>query len=178
MRWPRRSPASWDWISDVMNMILDHSYAIAMALHTLAAVVWVGGMFFAHLILRPVMAERSAPERLAVWREVFPRFFFWVWVSIIVLLVTGYSTLLLGFKAGFTGGPGHVDIMQLIGLTMIALYFQLFFGPWQGFKRAFAALDYPKAAEYQVRIRHIVTVNLILGMISIVVGVAGSLLGA
>lgn len=161
-----------------MDAILDNAYAIAMALHTLAAVVWVGGMFFAHLILRPVMADRPAPERLAVWREVFPRFFVWVWISILVLLATGYSTLLLGFKAGFTGGPGHVDIMQLIGLVMIALYFQLFFGPWQGFKRAFAAGDFPKCAEYQVRIRHIVTVNLILGLISIVIGVAGSLLGA
>lgn len=155
----------------------DHAYAIAMALHTVAAVVWVGGMFFAHLILRPVLAGRPAPERMAVWREVFPRFFFWVWVSIAVLLATGYSTLLLGFKAGFTGGPGHVDVMQLIGLAMIALYTQLFFGPWQGFKRAFAQGDLPKAAEYQLRIRHIVTANLILGMISILVGVAGSLLG-
>lgn len=161
-----------------MDAILDNAYAIAMALHTLAAVVWVGGMFFAHLILRPVLVERQAAERLAVWRGVFPRFFFWVWISIIVLLATGYSTLLLGFKAGFTGGPGHVDIMQLIGLVMIALYFQLFFGPWQGFKRAYAAGDFPKCAEYQVRIRHIVTVNLILGLISIVIGVTGSLLGA
>ncbi|EME69595.1 integral membrane protein [Paramagnetospirillum caucaseum] len=165
-------------MSDFAAMLSDHAYAIAMALHTLAAVVWVGGMFFAHLILRPVLAERAAAERLAVWRGVFPRFFFWVWISIAVLLATGYSTLLLGFKAGFTGGPGHVDIMQLIGLVMIALYFQLFFGPWQGFKRAFADGDFPKAAGYQVRIRHIVTVNLILGLLSIVVGVAGSLLGA
>lgn len=160
-----------------MDAIIDNAYAIAMALHTLAAVVWVGGMFFAHLILRPVLVERPAAERLAVWRGVFPRFFLWVWISIFVLLATGYSTLLLGFKAGFTGGPGHVDVMQLIGLVMIALYFQLFFGPWQGFKRAFASADHAAAAGYMVRIRHIVTVNLILGLISIVVGVIGSLLG-
>jgi uncharacterized membrane protein len=165
-------------MNDFAAALSDHAYAIAMALHSVAAVVWVGGMFFAHLILRPVLAERPPPERMAVWRGVFPRFFFWVWISIAVLLATGYSTLLLGFKAGFTGGPGHVDIMQMIGLVMIALYTQLFFGPWQGFKRAFAEGDLPKAAEYQVRIRHIVTTNLVLGMISIVVGVAGSLLGA
>lgn len=160
-----------------MDSLFDQAYAGAMALHTLAAVVWVGGMFFAHLILRPVLAQRPPEERLAVWRQVFPRFFVWVWASIAVLLVTGYSTLLLGFKAGFTGGPGHVDVMQLLGLVMMALYTQLFFGPWQGFKRAFAAGDLPKAAEYQGRIRHIVAVNLTLGLISIVVGVAGSLLG-
>jgi uncharacterized membrane protein len=29
--------------------------AVANALHVLAAVVWVGGMFFAYVILRPVL---------------------------------------------------------------------------------------------------------------------------
>ena len=27
--------------------------AVGIALHTLAAVIWVGGMFFAYLVLRP-----------------------------------------------------------------------------------------------------------------------------
>lgn len=165
-------------MNDLVAALFDRAYALALALHTVAAVIWVGGMFFAHVILRPVLVERPPAERLAIWREVFPRFFRWVWLSILVLLITGYATLLMGFKAGFTGGPSHVDIMQMTGLVMMALYIQLFFGPWQGFKRAFAAGDFPKAAEYQARIRHIVTINLTLGLITIIVGVAGSLLGA
>ncbi|MBI3444609.1 MAG: hypothetical protein HY055_04460 [Magnetospirillum sp.] len=164
--------------SNPVGMLFDYAYSIAMALHSLAAVIWVGGMFFGHMILRPVLMERPPEERLAVWRQVFPRFFFWVWLSILTLLLTGYSTLLLGFKGGLAGGGTHVDIMQLAGLVMMALYVQLFFGPWQGFKRAFATGDLAKAAEYQVRIRHIITINLILGLLNVVVGVAGSLLGA
>jgi len=40
--------------------------AIAAALHALAAIVWVGGMFFAHQCLRPALADQPPPLRLAV----------------------------------------------------------------------------------------------------------------
>ena len=32
---------------------------IALFLHILAAVIWVGGMFFAHVVLRPVEIGRA-----------------------------------------------------------------------------------------------------------------------
>ncbi|CAA7621039.1 Predicted integral membrane protein [Candidatus Terasakiella magnetica] len=156
---------------------MDYSYGLAMGLHTLAALVWVGGMFFAHMILRPAALDLPPPQRLALWRGVFSHFFPWVWACILILLATGYGVLLLGFRGGFAGGPTHVDLMQVAGLTMMVLYTQLFFGPWQGFKRALAADEWEKAAGYQVRIRHIVTANLILGLGTVFVGVVGSLLG-
>ena len=156
---------------------MDYTYGLTMGLHALAALVWVGGMFFAHVVLRPVLAQLEPPQRLAVWRGVFPRFFVWVWAAVITLLVTGYGVLLVGYRGGFAGGPTHVDIMQLSGLVMMGLYIQLFFGPWQGFKRAFAEGDLAKAADYQARIRHIVTINLILGMATVFLGTVGSLLG-
>jgi uncharacterized membrane protein len=156
---------------------MDYSYGLAMGVHALAAVIWVGGMFFAHVILRPVLAELEPAQRLDLWRKLFPRFFAWVWASIVALLLSGYGVLLLGFRGGFAGGPTHVDLMQLSGLVMMGLYIQLFFGPWQGFKRAHAAGDLPKAAGYLARIRHIVTINLILGLVTIFIGTVGSLLG-
>ena len=156
---------------------MDYTYGLTMGVHALAATVWVGGMFFAHVILRPVLAEMEPLQRLGVWRKVLPRFFVYVWISIICLLVSGYGVLLFGFRGGFSGGPTHVDLMQLSGLVMMGLYVQLFFGPWQGFKRAFDAGDMPKTAEYQARIRHIVTINLVLGLATIFIGTVGSLLG-
>lgn len=156
---------------------MDYSYGLSMGVHALAAVIWVGGMFFAHVILRPALATLEPPVRLAIWRAVFPRFFVFVWLSILVLLASGYGVLLLGFRGGFAGGPTHVDVMQLSGLVMMGLFVQLFFGPWQGFKRAFAAGDFAKVAEYQARIRHIVTINLILGLVTVFIGTVGSMLG-
>ena len=50
--------------------------ALSIALHILAAVLWVGGMFFAHQVLRPVAATQfEPPARLKMWVGVFSRFF-------------------------------------------------------------------------------------------------------
>ncbi len=51
-------------------------YAPLYALHLLAAVVWVGGMFFAWMILRPAAVDiLEPPARLRLWLSVFKRFF-------------------------------------------------------------------------------------------------------
>jgi len=157
---------------------MDYSFGLAMGLHTLAVLVWVGGMFFAHMILRPGVMDMPLPERLALWRRVLARFFRWVWASIAVILVTGYGVLLLGYRGGVSGGPTHVGVMQVGGLVMMALFIQLYFGPWHGFKQALVAGDLDKAVDYQVRMRHIIVTNLILGLATTVVGAVGSLLGS
>jgi putative copper export protein len=49
--------------------------AFAIATHTLAAAIWVGGMFFAYMALRPSAGPLEAPVRLQLWERVFSRFF-------------------------------------------------------------------------------------------------------
>lgn len=151
------------------------SFALALAVHTLAAVVWVGGMFFAHMALRPAIADMEPPQRLDLWHRVLPQFFRWVWLSIAALLATGYGVLLLGYRGGIVGGGIHIEIMQVTGMVMICLYVYLFFAPWQAFKRAMAAGDLKAAARHQGRIRQIVTINLPLGLITAAVGGTGTL---
>ena len=52
--------------------------AFAIFLHILGVVIWVGGMYFAHQMLRPVAADLLAPpQRLPLWAGVFRRFFRW-----------------------------------------------------------------------------------------------------
>lgn len=152
-------------------------FAFAIGLHTLAAVIWVGGMFFAHMALRPSVVEMAPAERLGLWRRVLPRFFLWVWLSILVLLVTGYGVLLTGYRGGIGGGALHVDVMQATGLLMIALYTYMYFGPFKSFKRTLAAGALPDAATSQARIRQIVTINLWLGLFTVFVGAAGTFVG-
>ena len=80
---------------------------LLIALHVLAAVVWVGGMFFAYMVLRPSAGPLDPPARLALWQRVFGRFFPWVWASIAVLLISGYTMLFVHF-GGFAGaGAAH-----------------------------------------------------------------------
>ena len=135
--------------------------------HILAAVVWVGGMFFAHQMVRPSVVPLDAPVRLALWRRIFERFFVWVWIAIVLLLVTGFGMQ----GMGVTGL--HVTIMEGLGIVMVLAFFHLFFAPWKRFRRAIDGGDFPAAAAQLNQIRRIVELNLVLGLIVVVVGATG-----
>src|SRR5262245_4145002 len=94
---------------------------LLVALHVIAAVIWVGGMFFAYMVLRPSAGPLEASARLALWHRVLGRFFPWVWASIVVLLVSGYAMLFLRF-GGFQTAPVYVNVMQLTGIVMMLLF--------------------------------------------------------
>ena len=69
-------------------------FALAYTLHVLAALVWVGGMFFAWMVLRPAaMVALEGPARLKLWAQVFPRFFVWVWIAVVLLPISGIGLL-------------------------------------------------------------------------------------
>ena len=72
----------------------------ALIVHILSAVVWVGGMFFAHQVLRPAAAMLETGPRLELWSNVLSRFFAWVIAAIILLLASGYA-LVFGIYGGF-----------------------------------------------------------------------------
>ena len=98
--------------------------AIGLVLHVLGAVVWVGGMFFAYVVLRPVTGEMDGSVRLRLWRDVFARFLPWVWASVAALLASGYFMLFWGL-GGFAGAGVHVHIMQLTGWIMVLVSLML-----------------------------------------------------
>jgi uncharacterized membrane protein len=145
---------------------------VLVVLHALAAVLWVGGMFFAYLVLRPSAAPLEPPARFALWHRVFSRFFPFVWASIAVLLASGYAMLFLRF-GGFAGAGLHIHIMQATGLLMMLLFLHLFFAPWRRFSRAVAAGAWSDAATALDRIRRIVAINLVLGVITVAAGSSG-----
>ena len=141
-------------------------------LHMLAAVIWVGGMFFAHQMLRPAAGALDPAQRLPLWRRVFARFFPWVWVSIAVLLLSGFGMVIWGF-GGFAAIGLHVHIMMTIGIIMMLAFAHLYFAPWKRFRRAVDAGDFAAAAPQLDQIRRIVTLNLVLGLIVVVIGATG-----
>ena len=146
--------------------------ALLIALHVLAAVVWVGGIFFAYMVLRPSAGPLEPPARLAMWRRVFGRFFPWVWASIAILLISGYTMLFVHF-GGFAGAGLHINVMQLTGIVMTLLFLHLYFAPWRRFSRAVEAGALQDAAKQLNQIRRIVAVNLVLGLLTVAVGASG-----
>lgn len=148
----------------------------ASALHALGAAVWVGGMFFAYVVLRPSLGSFEPPHRLTLWNNVFQRFFFWVWIIVIAIPATGYWQVYMDF-GGLEESGMHVNIMNIIGLVMIALFVFLYFSPYQKFRSAVKKEEWPVAAGQLNTIRRIVGANTVLGLITIAVGSSGRFWG-
>jgi uncharacterized membrane protein len=149
---------------------------LGLIFHILGAVVWVGGMFFAYVVLRPFAGTLEPPARLALWRSVFQKFFPWVWASILALLVSGYGMLFLAL-GGFASAGIHVHIMNLTGLIMVALFLHLYYAPWRRMRRGLDAGDNPEAAKQLSQIRRFVAINLTLGLITCAIGASGRFWG-
>jgi len=144
----------------------------ALIVHLLAAVVWVGGMFFAHQALRPAAAALDPGLRLPLWSRVFERFFAWVIAAIVLLLASGYA-LIFGVYGGFAGLPLYINLMQAIGIIMILLFLHLYFAPWGRLRAAVGRQDWAEGGRQLGQIRTIVTINLILGLIVVAIGGSG-----
>lgn len=146
---------------------------ISIALHSLAAVIWVGGMFFAHMLLRPAAAQvLEPPLRLNLWVQVFKRFFLWVWLSIIVILATGYW-MVFSFYGGFSTVGIHIHIMHGIGILMVLVFLHVFFAPYRKLRHAVIVEDYPEGGKRLAQIRKLVGFNILLGLATTAVATGG-----
>lgn len=146
--------------------------AIALALHVLAAVVWVGGMFFAYMALRPAATVLDPSVRFPLWVRTFGRFFPWVWLAVTLLPASGYWMIFAVF-GGFAGAGWHIHTMQGLGILMILIYLHVFFAPYRRLRQAVAVQDWPEAGRRLGQIRILIALNLLLGLTTVVVAVAG-----
>lgn len=145
------------------------AFAPVYALHVLAALVWVGGMFFAWMILRPAaVAALEAPARLKLWSEVFRRFFVWVWAAVVILPVTGIGMLQLSFN-GVAGAPRYVQVMMGLYVAMLALFLRVQALQLPELRRAIDAADWPAGGAALGRIRRTVGSNLLLGLVLVAI---------
>ena len=147
--------------------------AVAIALHLLAAVIWVGGMFFAYMALRPAAASLlDPPLRLPLWSQVFARFFRWVTAAVIILPATGYW-MVFSELGGMSGLGLHIHLMQGIAIVMVLLYGHLYFGPYRRMNLAIEKQDWKDAGARLASIRKIVATNLSLGLVVVVIAGGG-----
>ena len=135
---------------------------IAYTLHVLAVILWVGGLFFAHMVLRPAAMALDPAQRPSLWLRVLGGFFPWVWGAVILLPVTGYW--MIHDRGGMAAVGVPVHIMQGLGWVMIALFLALFFGPYRAMKASLAAGELPEVERRQKQIRRLLTANLHLGL--------------
>ncbi len=144
---------------------------IALLLHLFGVVVWVGGMFFAYMALRPVAATLlEPPQRLSVWAGVFSKFFPWVWISVGLILASGLYMLM---QLGGASAPAYVLTMLVLGVIMMLLFAHVFFAPYKKLKRAVAEQAWPAGGAALGQIRLLIGINLSLGLITVAVATLG-----
>jgi uncharacterized membrane protein len=139
-------------------------FAGLKALHLLCAVLWVGGMFFAYVVLRPSMAAIEAPQRMLLHTRVFKSFFLVIWHAMPLILLTGGAMLALQWD--MATAPWQIQAMMGLGLLMAAIFLALFFGPYRQFRRT---IDRTRMASSLDTIRKLIGVNLVLGLITVIV---------
>ncbi|HEY0665984.1 MAG TPA: CopD family protein [Gallionella sp.] len=145
---------------------------LSKLVHLLAVLIWVGGMFFAYVVLRPAAVEvLEPPLRLRLWDNVFRRFFVWVWGAIAVILASGfYMIYLLG---GFAQVSHFVHVMLLSGLAMVAIYVYVYFAGYRRLSALVAGQSWQEAGAMLGRIRKLIAVNLTLGLLTVGIAVLG-----
>ncbi|WP_212625590.1 CopD family protein [Pseudomonas sp. PP3] len=145
------------------------AFSLVYSLHVLAALVWVGGMFFAWMVLRPAaVTALEGPARLKLWVEVFQGFFRWVWGAVVLLPVSGVIMLNLHFT-GFENAPRYVQVMMGLYVVMTALFIRIQALMLPELRTAVEAQDWPAGAAVLGRIRRLVGINLLVGLVVVVI---------
>jgi uncharacterized membrane protein len=144
-------------------------FALLKAVHVLCAVLWVGGMFFAYVVLRPSLAVLDPPQRMLLHTQVFRRFFLVVWHAMPLIILSGLALL---FR--YYGGLDHVDwavhAMLGLGLLMAAVFIAIVFGPYRRFRRT-ANRDVMLSSLNSIR--RMIGINLVLGLVTVVIAMFG-----
>ena len=145
---------------------------IAILLHTLSAVVWVGGLFFALVCLRPAAAELEASARLKLWAGALQRFFRWVWLASALLLVSGLWMIFAVLGGMREIGP-NVQIMMGTGILMMLLAGHTWFAPLRRLRLAVAESHWSDAGRRLNQVRLFLGIQLVLGLIVVAIASGG-----
>jgi len=134
-------------------------------IHLSAGIVWLGGMALVIFALRPVaIAQMAAPERLTMMTAVLSRFFQMVWISIALLLSSGFWML---STTDIHLAPKGWFAMSGLGLLMCLIFTHIWFAPFRRLKAAVSACDWPKAGKALGQIHPLVLTNFVLGWLAI-----------
>ena len=148
------------------------STSLLLFVHLAAAIVWVGGMVFAHFALRPAAAATlEPPQRLALMAAALGRFFAWVVVAVVAIVASGFA--LVAVAGGFRAAGANVHAMTGVGLAMAVIFAWI---RWAAYPRLVAAVavgDWPAGAAALGRVRRWVSVNLVLGALTVALATLG-----
>lgn len=142
-----------------------HSYAALVFVHLASAIVWLGGMVFAHFALRPAaMQVLEPPARLPLMAKALGHFFRLVAVAVLAIVLSGW---LLLARVGMAQAPVGWHVMLALGIVMAVIFAFIYAKLYPALSRAVAAQQWQAAAGSLGRIRSLVFVNMCLGFLAV-----------
>lgn len=108
--------------------------SVALSLHLLAAIVWIGGMAFLSVVLVPVLKQQGGltGERQQIFHVMARRFRVVVWISVAVLVLTG-PMLLSGRTDKLATSDAWVSLLKVkVGLAGVLILLTAIHDFWLG----------------------------------------------
>ncbi|MGD8581448.1 MAG: CopD family protein [Gammaproteobacteria bacterium] len=142
--------------------------ALALILHLVAINVWVGGTFFAIVILGRAIRNVDSAQQLHLWHLVFKRFFAWAWIAVIIILSSG-TWMVYSVYGGFSRIPIYVMLMGVIALLMITVFIFIYFIPYRQYQQLVTMNDVDRCLQKLAIIRFAGIINMVLGLCIVVI---------
>lgn len=156
-------------------------YYTVVTIHVLAALFWLGGMFFLAVVGAPLLRSVEPPEqRQRLFREMGTRFRFAGWIAIGILIVTGILNLhyrgwlqwdgVLASSTFWHTAVGHSLACKLIAVTamvVVSAIHDFILGPAAGRQSPGSA----RAISLRRHAAHLARANAVLGIIIVIAAV-------
>jgi len=149
-------------------------YASLKAIHLLAVIAWVGGMFFMLMCLRPAVHEvLDAPARVRLMQSTLRRFLRIVALAALAVLVSGAAMIALVWRDRAAAGlafnmPLDWYAMVVLFFAMLAVFLHVRLALFPRVGRAMTAETWPAAGAALGAIRWEVAINLVIGIFIVV----------
>ena len=143
---------------------------LLLFVHLGAAIVWVGGMFFAYFCLRPAAGQvLEPPQRLPLWVATFRLFFRYVAIAVALLLASGFGMLL---QVGIANASHGWLAMMSLGVVMAIVFVYIYAVLYPKLSAHADLAAWPAAAAVLNRIRQLVAFNLLLSVLVLAAAVS------
>jgi len=157
------------------------AYYANVVVHVLAAMLWLGGMFFFGIVGAPVLRSLEPPElRQQLFHRLGLRFRTVGWWAIAVLLLTGLINMyyrgwlqwdgVLGAATFWRTAPGHALLLKLIAVTtmlVVSAIHDFRLGPRAGL----ATAGSPEAILLRRRAAILARINALMGVLVVIAAV-------
>lgn len=137
---------------------------LLLLLHLAGVIVWIGGMFFAVVCMHPSLAALQGPVRAEFACGTMGRFLGWVGAAIVLIWASGVAMVA---AVQVQALPLGWHLMIGIGTVMTLVYLWIVLALFRPARQALARGDPGAAAPRLARIRGLVLLNLVLGVLAV-----------